>query len=186
MRLSLKSLLVLVVFIALGAAAYMSYRRRPAAPTYEGYLVGSNGMMDLVRKFDPPVKLDGGGGGAGGPFGRILWRTYRLTSTQPINQSYFDGLRNLLVEDLKHQGIRIIEIRDLPVSNKEPSSINTRGFLLSWGFEILVDDHGYKGLVAIRLLPVPGTDAVNSGNQAELHENIVVFQKEEAVRSESK
>ena len=179
MRLSLKSLLVLMALLAIAAAVFMA-NRRSSSPHYEGYLVRSNFTLDYIRKFDPNVRAGGGGGGGGGPAGQALWRIYKLTSTQPINEGYFDSIRNLLLEDLRNQGVRITMERNLHTPDREP---NTHGFLRSWGYEVTVEDRGFKGLITIRLMPTPSMGAEDSGyevsgHKGELHENIVVFRKD--------
>ncbi|HEU4339713.1 MAG TPA: hypothetical protein VFS19_06565 [Planctomycetota bacterium] len=65
--------------------------------------------------------------------------------------------------------------RELPVPHEGP---NKHGLMPSWGYEVLVEDQGFKGLIVIRLMPMARMSPEDSGHPAELHENIVVFRKD--------
>ena len=174
MRFGLKALLLIMALIAI-AATWYAYSRRPRPHTYWGHLVRGD-TVSFLRQIDPEVKVDGGGGGGGDGAGQVYWKTYQLTLNQPLDERLIETLRDRHLEDLRAQGVRVFMVRDLPVPASK--DMESRGFLKSWGFEILVEDQGCKGLISIRLVSRPSAGAETPGHKAELYENIVVFQKE--------
>jgi len=174
MRFTLKTLIVILVLVG-GLAALYSRVIRRSDRYYRGYFQAQR-LQTLISGIDPAVKVQGSGGGGGGSVHFMTHYTHYLNSERPIGEELLHKVRRQLTQDLQSQSIKILEDKN---ANGGDSHYPSTGYRLTrWGFQILFEEKGHKGVIVIQLMSkaVPGTESM--GHTAELIENIVVFPRD--------
>jgi hypothetical protein len=175
MRFRLKTLLLAVSLAAIGATYLLAFRK--SGDHYRGYFSQTDRIKKLVGVVDPQVTVSGAGASNGS--NSVLYEsqaTHTLTSTRPITLDLVRGLREQLLNDLANHGIQAKG--NLDQSGHEHDYPTARVRFVTWGFQVIFHDHGWKGAVTIRLTAktIPGTESM--GHLGELFENIVVFPRD--------
>ena len=176
MRFRLKTLLLILVLFGGVCALFLATKR--GSDAYQGYFSKTYSFNRLISQSDDTVRVEGSGGGGGGgtatPF--ITRFTHQLGGSKPFTEDLLNAMRRRIQEDLRSEGIKIIEIRDVPGADSNYPTAGIR--LITWGFQVLFDDHGWKGLVTYRLTSREIRELEKQGPRAELFENIVVFPRD--------
>lgn len=176
MRFRLSTLIVILVVFGAASAWYAGAMR--STPLYRGYFAHDQWILKLIPRADPAVKVQGSGGGGGGGSGAplIYKSTHSLTAGHPITEDLLKGIQRILLEEFSARGIKVLANKDLNGADSNYSAAGVR--MITWGFQIVFEENGYKGVVSVRLMSktIPGTESM--GHLGELFDNIVVFPRD--------
>jgi len=177
MRFRLKTLLLILLLFGGVSVLFLASNR--GSDAYQGYFAKRFSIHRLVGQSDSSVRIEGtGGGGGGGSSGPFITKyTHTLKGERAFTEDLVNALQRQVLSELATEGIRVVDMKDV---NGGDSNYPTAGVrLTTWGFQVLFDDHGYKGVLTIRLMSKVIRDVETSlGPQAELFENIVVFPRD--------
>jgi len=142
---------------------------------YRGYFSGRFSMDRLIKRIDPAVKIEGSGGGGGASTGDPYMTDYihLLSSERPISRDLVDSLREAVLAEAKNAGVSILGSKDIAGGDSNYPANGVR--FTTWGFQILYDDHGWKGSLTLRLTTKSIKDLERLGHKGEISENIAVF-----------